>query len=79
MSLSGSIKAGVSDPADVPGGCRANQTLHGGTSPQDHLSADPCRQPRTGDGPQRLREEQLPDRGPDSGPGLWGHGLLRFS
>lgn len=76
LSVSGGIKAGVSDAADVPGGCRANQTLHGGPSSQDHLFADSGRQPRTCDGPQRHRKELLPYRRPSSGLGLWRHRLL---
>lgn len=54
---SGSIKAGVGDPANDTGGGRAKQTLHRGPSTQDHLSEDPRGEMCTGDGPQRLREE----------------------
>uniref|UniRef100_A0A665V9D4 Rho guanine nucleotide exchange factor 12 n=1 Tax=Echeneis naucrates TaxID=173247 RepID=A0A665V9D4_ECHNA len=42
LSFSGSIKAGLGDPAHVPRVCRANQTLHWGSSAQDDLSANPC-------------------------------------
>uniref|UniRef100_A0A672HCP7 Rho guanine nucleotide exchange factor (GEF) 12a n=1 Tax=Salarias fasciatus TaxID=181472 RepID=A0A672HCP7_SALFA len=77
-SPSGGAEAGAGDPADVPGGGGTEQALHGGPPPQDHLAADPHRQPGPGDGPQRLREDQLPDGGPDSGPGLRRHRLLRL-
>lgn len=76
LTLSGSIKASVGDTADVPGGCRANETLHRGPPPQDHVSADSRRQPHARDGPQRLREEQLSDAGCSSGHGLGRHRLL---
>lgn len=70
LSISGGSKTGVSDPADVPGGHAAEQTLHGAPSPQDHLSADPGGQLHTRDGPQWLREEQPQARGSGSGSGL---------
>lgn len=57
--FSGRIKASPGEPADVPGGSTTNQTFHGSPSAKNHLFADADRQPRKGDGSQRLREEQL--------------------
>lgn len=76
---SGSVEAGVGDSAHVTGSRRAKQTLHRGPSAPDHLAEDPRGQVCSGDGPQRLGAQGLPDGRPRAGPVLGGHGLLRLS